>query len=78
MLRTPNALPVGTLMEMSFAVPGYPTIKLKAMVRHSTAENEAGIEFLEVLPHEQEQLEGYLDYLDLSQRAAAGGSETKK
>lgn len=72
LISTPEVLPVGMILEVSFDMPGAEPISFKALVRHVSADGGTGIEFLEALPRYQQALAAFLERLDLECRAAAG------
>lgn len=72
LVSTPELLPVGAILEISFEMPGSEPMSFKALVRHASVEGGTGIEFLEALPRYQQALAAFLERLDLECRAAAG------
>ena len=71
LIATRDALATGAMLQISFTVPGGEPISLKALVRHASGEDGAGVEFIEVLPSQQASLASYLDRFDAAWRAAA-------
>lgn len=72
LISTQHPLTTGSVIEVSFALPGAQSISLKAMVRHASEDGGVGIEFVEVLPSYRANLVSYLEALDCACRAAAG------
>lgn len=72
LVASDEPLAAGTLLRITFNVASGKEVTLNAMVRHSSQDRGCGIEFMQVMPREQERLAEYLEYLDAVCRAAAG------
>lgn len=66
MVTSSDLLLVGSLVKLRFSLAGAEEIELKGLVRHTVREKGCGVEFLEVLPHQQAQLAAYLDKVALT------------
>lgn len=65
----PEILAVGSLVKLRFAMGEAGRIELKGIVRHATDEKGCGVEFIEILPHQQAQLQTYLELVSTPQNA---------
>ncbi len=60
LITSPKPLPVGSLVTLRFTLGEGSELQIKGLVRHSVAEGSCGVEFVEVLPNQQEKLAAYL------------------